>query len=139
MIFAYIFIIGTPAMLIFFIIKKMRRLRYIMQRGVISSALITHVYTQRFSRGSMDVLTLEYTDAAGRRYPAKATVPMGQYRAGERMRISYLAQDPAKYAFDKGQGYWFVLVFCILLLLFMIFASYKINEMVQAGNYHYTG
>jgi len=139
MIFVYIFIIGLPAFLIFFIIKKMMKAKSIQQHGITTDAIITHVHTQRFHKGSMDILTLEYKDAAGRYYPAKATVTVGQYSAGQHMRISYLSQDPARYAFDNGKGYWGVLIFCILLLLFTVFASYKINELVQAGNYHFTG
>lgn len=138
MIFFYIFIIAAPALLIFFIIKKMSKARHIMQHGVVTTALITHVYRQRFHRGKMDVLTLEYTDSRGRQYPAKASVAPDEYKVGDRMRISYLAQNPAKYAFDNGKGYWFLLVFCILLLLFAVFASYKIHEMMQGSNYHFS-
>ncbi len=139
MIFVYMFIIGLPALLIFFIIKKIRSVRNIQKHGIQADALIIHVQTQRLHKGSMDILTLEFSDTAGRRYPAKATVAVGQYQTGQRMPISYLAENPAQYAFDNGKGYLGVLVFCILLLLFTIFASYKINEMVQAGNYQFTG
>lgn len=134
MIFFYIFIIATPALLILLIINKMRKARYIIQHGVITTALITHVYSQRFHRGKMDVLTMEYTDSFGRQYPAKASVAPDEYKAGQRMRISYLANDPRKYAFNNGNGYWFILGFCILLQLFTIFASLKVHEMLQGSH-----
>jgi|GEM_PF-1649248 len=139
MIFAYIFIIGLPAFGIFYIIKKMIKARAVQKNGVKAGAVITHIRTQRFGKGSMDILTLEYSDTAGKRYPAKATVTVGEYRIGEFMALSYLPQDPSTYSFDKGQGYWGILIFFILLFLFSIFATYKIDELVQAGNYHFTG
>ena len=139
MIFVYVFIIGLPGFFIFYIIKKMMKARSVQQNGVTTDAFITNVHTHRFHKGSMDILTLEYTDAAGRRYPAKATVTVGKYRAGQSIPVSYLPRDPGNYSFDKGQGYWGVLIFFILLFLFTIFASYKIDELVKAGNYQFTG
>jgi len=136
MIFVYIFIIGMPAFLILFIIKKMRVAKHIQQSGIATDAFITNVSTRRINKTTLDILTLEYTDTAGRRYPAKATVTVGKYRTGQRMPVKYLRENPARYAFDNGKGYWAVLIFCILLLLFTIFASYKINEMLQSGNYY---
>ena len=139
MIFIYIFIIGIPAVVIFFIIKKILKAKKIKQLGVKTEAIITNVHITRFGKGSMDILTLEYKDAAGRYYPAKATVAVGKYKTGDHMEISYIPQNPTQYAFDDVKGYWGILIFCILLLLFAIFASYKISELVQAGNYHFTG
>jgi len=136
MIFVYIFIIGLPAFLIFLTIKKMRKAKNIQQHGITTDAFILNVTTRRMNKTSMDILTLEYTDTAGRRHPAKATVTAGKYRTGQRMPIKYLRENPTQYAFGDSSGYWFVLIFCILLFGFMIFASYKINEMVQSGNYY---
>ncbi len=139
MIFVYIFIIGMPAFLIFLIVKKMRTVKSIYKSGIATDAFITNVSTRRIGRTTMDILTLEYTDTAGRRHPAQATVNVGKYRSGQRMPIKYLHQNPARYAFDNGKTYWAILIFCILLLLFTIFASYKINEMIQSSNFHFTG
>jgi len=108
----------------------------IYKSGIATDAFITHVSTRRIGKTTMDILTLEYTDTAGRRHPAKATVSVGKYRPGQRMPVKYLHQKPARYAFDNGKGYWAILIFCILLLMFTIFASYKINEMLQSGNYY---
>jgi len=136
MIFVYILIIGLPAFLIFLTIKKMKKANYIKQYGITTDAYILHIVTRSFNKNRMDILTLEYKDTAGRLHPAKASIQVGKYRVGQRIPIKYNPQNPAHYAFDNVSGYWFILIFCILLFLFMIFASYKINEMVQAGNYY---
>jgi hypothetical protein len=108
-----------------------------LKEGIAVDAVIRQVVAQRFNRTSMDMLTLEYPDAAtGHIYPAKATTLPGKYRAGDTMPLWYLSNDPSKYALDNGKGYWGVLIFCILLLAFTIFASIKINEMVRSGNYY---
>lgn len=49
------------------------------------------------------------------------------------MAVVYLPDRPAKYAIDAKNAYWAVLIFCIILFLFAVFAVYKINEMVQSG------
>lgn len=119
--------IGLPAFLIFVTLKKIKKANAIKKYGITTDAFILNIVTRRFNKNSMDILTLEYKDAAGRCHPAKATIQVGKFRVGQRMPIKYLPQNPAQYAFDNISGYWFVLVICILLLLFMIFASYKIN------------
>lgn len=130
MIFVYILITGLPAFLIFIIVKKMKKVNGIKKNGIITDAFITHINTQRMGKTTVDVLTLEYKDAAGRLHPAKATLQVGKYRAGQRIPIKYLPQNPAQYAFDNVSGYWFILIFCILLFLFALFAVYKINEVM---------
>lgn len=139
MIFAYILIIGLPAICIFFIIKKMRKAISIQRDGVATDAVITNVTTQRFGKGSVDILKLEYADTTGRCYPAKATVGVGEYRIGQSLPVKYLPHNPVQYSFDNVKTYWGILIFLILLFLFSIFAVYKIDEMVKAGNYQFTG
>jgi hypothetical protein len=139
MIFVYIIIIGLPALLIFFILKKMKKVNNIKKQGITTDAFITHISTRRMGKTTVDVLTLEYKDAAGRRHPAKATIQVGKYRMGQRIPIKYLPQNSAQYGFDDVSGYWFILIFCILLFLFALFAVYKINEALQGADIHFTG
>lgn len=138
MIFIYILIIGLPAFLIFLVLKKMNKANNIKKHGITTDAFILNIVTQRMGKTTVDVLTLEYKDAAGRLHPAKATIQVGKYRVGQRIPIKFLPQNPAQYAFDDVSGYWFVLIFCILLFLFAIFAVYKINEGLQ-GSFHFAG
>lgn len=85
--------------------------------------------------GSIDKLTLEYKDRRDNRpYYAKATVVTGQKQIGDRMTVIYLPNKPEKYAIDTKGGYWFILVFCIILFVFIIFAVWKIDGMVRKGH-----
>lgn len=139
MILVYILIIGLPAFLIFIILKKMKKAKNINELGITTDAFITNISTRRMGKTTVDILTLEYKDAAGRRHPAKATIQVGKYRVGQRIPIKYLPQNPSHYAFGNVSGYWFILIFCILLLLFTIFAAYKIHEELQGSNFHFAG
>jgi hypothetical protein len=46
----------------------------------------------------------------------------------------YLPEEPSKIVVDGGQGYWPMLIFSILNFMFVLFAVYKIAEMVESGN-----
>ena len=82
----------------------------------------------------MYILTLEYKDRlTNHPYNGRATVRHQKYKLGDTMPVIYLLDNPSKYAVDLKTAYWVVLIFCILLLLFIVFAVYKINEMVQSG------
>lgn len=139
MIFIYILITGLPAFLIFLVVKKMMKADAIKKNGITTDAYILNIETRRMGKTTADVLTLEYKDAAGRRHPARATLQVGKYRAGQRIPIKYLPHNPAQYGFDDVSGYWFILIFCILLFLFTLFAVYKINEALQGADIHFTG
>ena len=126
--------------LVFFTINKIIRARTVKQHGIKTQAVITHITLINFSKGASDNLTLEYNDNTGTRHLAKATTVPGQYKPGDTMALRYLNNKPSHYTIDgMQQGQWVILIFCILLLAFTIFASYKLDEMVQAGNYRFKG
>ena len=53
---------------------------------------------------------------------------------GDTIGVVYLPANPAKYAIaDTRGGFTAMLIFCIILFLFVLFAVYKINGMVQRG------
>jgi hypothetical protein len=136
MIFIYIGMILLAAFPLVLTIVRMRSAANIKKKGTWTDAIITRIRTIRAPKGgSFDMVTLEYKDrATGRPYNGKATTAMGKYRSGDRMPIAYLPANPAKYAIDTKGGYWFVLVFCILLFAFVIFAVWKIDSMVKGRN-----
>lgn len=138
MIFFYIFIIGVPTALVLFFINKIVTIRAIDKHGIKTNALITQVRLLKFSKGSLDSLTLEYADDTGKQHKAKASTAPGQYKQGDTLPLKYLSKKPSRYVIaGMPQGQWFLLIFCVILLAFAIFASYKIDELVQAGNYRF--
>jgi hypothetical protein len=100
-----------------------------------TNGVITHITTIRTGRGgAIDILTLEYKDrVTGKPYNGRATVTPHKYKIGDIIPVVYLQDNPSKYAIDTKKAYWAVLIFCIILFLFVIFAVYKIDEMVQSG------
>jgi hypothetical protein len=135
MIWLYIFLIAIAAFPLALTIRRMRRAAFIKKNGVHVNATVRQIKTMRMNKTTMDLLTLEYKErATGRSYNAKATVLSGKNKIGDSLPVAYLRDQPAKYAMDVTSGYWFVLIFCILLFLFVIFAVYKIDGMVRTGN-----
>jgi hypothetical protein len=134
MLFIYIFMVALAAFALVLTSWRMRRAHLIKKKGIYTDAIVTGIHTFRVRGTAMDILTLEYKErATGRSYNAKATVGHQQYRTGQAMTVAYLPDKPARYAIGHKNVYWPVLIFCIVLFLFVLFAVYKINEAVKAG------
>ena len=135
MIGIYIFLIALTAFPLILTIRRMLVASTIKKNGIHTDGVITHITTIRTGRGgAMDILTLEYKDrATGHPYKGKATVAPNKYQIGDTMAVVYLPEKPSKYAIDTKKAYWAVLIFCIILFLFVLFAVYKIDEMVKSG------
>lgn len=134
MLIIYILLILLAAFPVGLTIWRMRRAAFIKKTGIHTNGTITSIRTVRIKSSLTDMITIEYKDrATGRSYNGKATSQSGKYKRGDLMEVAYLPSNPAKYAITKG-AYTIMLVFCIIIFLFVLFAVYKINEMVQKGN-----
>jgi uncharacterized membrane protein len=136
MIWFYIGIVLLAAFPLVLTIWRMRRHANVKKNGIHVSGRVADIKTMRTSKGgSIDLLTVEYKDrATGRPYYGRATVTMGKYRLGDTIPVAYLSNNPSKYAITLKSGYWIILIFCIILFAFVIFAIYKIDEMTRTGN-----
>ena len=135
MIWIYIGIIALAAFPLLLTIQRMRRTAHIKKKGVHVNAVVREIKTLRTSKSTLDFLILEYKErATGRSYNGKATVAHQQFKIGDSLPVAYLPDKPSKYAMGGKSVYWVVLIFCIVLFLFVLFAVYKINEMVNAGS-----
>jgi hypothetical protein len=135
MIFIYIGLILIAALPGAMVIWRMRKVNNIKKNGIATDAFVTNIITRRFSRSSMDMITLEFRDrATGRTYNSRATTTVGKHKIGDRMTIYYLPNDPSKNSPTGGRTYIPVLIFCIILFLFIVFAVYKIDEEVRVGS-----
>lgn len=134
MIWLYIFLIALAAFPLILTIQRMRRTAHIKKNGVHVNAIVTQIKTLRTGKTTLDLLILEYKErATGRSYNAKATVAHQKHKIGDSLPVAYLREKPSKYAIAKS-AFIPILIFCILLFLFVLFAVYKINEMVKAGS-----
>ncbi len=139
MILIYIFIIGLPAILLFFAVKKIVTIRAIEKKGVATHALIINVSLMRSGRNWWDKLKMEYADSTGTRHAAKATTLRGHYKIGYTMPLKYLYNKPAQYAIDGMQrGQWVLVIVSFFLQVFSIYAAFKIDAMVQYGNFQFS-
>jgi hypothetical protein len=130
----YILLIVLAALPLLLTIWRMQAAATIKKKGIHTSGIITHINTIRTGRGgAIDILTLEYKDrATGRPYNGRATTVSQKYKMGDVMTVIYLPEKPSKYAIDTKKAYWVVLIFCIILFLFVLFAVYKIDGMVKS-------
>jgi hypothetical protein len=136
MILLYILLIVLAAFPLLLTAQRMRRAATIKKNGVHSNAVVKEIRTVRPGKGgAMDILILEYKDrVTGHSYNAKATVAHQKFKIGDNLPIAYLPDKPSKYAVDVKNAFWAVLIFSIVLFLFVLFAVYKINEMVKSGS-----
>ena len=137
MLLLYILLIVLAAFPLCLTIWRMNNSKKIKKHGIYTDAVVKDIRRLRMPKGgSVDILIMEYKDrSSGLPYKAKATVSPMKYKIGETMTVAYLPNQPSKYAIDTKGGYWFILIFCIILFLFVIFAVYKINEMYKSSNY----
>lgn len=135
MIFVYLFIIGIPALLVLLTIKKMVKARRIQQQGIQTTAVVAGIKTMKISKSSFEKIQLRYRDHNGTDHTAHITATPGKYKRSDGFKLWYLRDEPAAYVVaGMQQGQWTGLVFFILLLAFMIFASFKLEEMVHPVN-----
>ena len=136
MFFAYLFIIGIPALLVVFFAKRISQLKAAEKNGMQTHATVTGIYRINSSKGSSDSVTFQYQDTTGQWHAGKISTSVGQYAMGDCIPLKYSPGKPSFYII-KGmqQGQWVLLIFCLLILAFMIFASYKLNEMAESGTY----
>ena len=56
-----------------------------------------------------------------------------KYRIGQTIPVKYLPEKPDKIIVSEKREYWLMLIFSFLLMLFIFFAVYKIDEMLKAN------
>lgn len=135
MVFIYIFMILLGVLPAVITARKMLEAKKILKEGVHTNGTIKHIKTVRIPKGAwIDQLTIEYTDrATGKPYHAKATVTYHKYKYSDTIPIAYLPGQAHKYAIHSKGGNTGMLIFSILLFLFVLFAVYKIRQMLETG------
>lgn len=133
MFFVYILITGVPALLVLVSIRKIVRSRKIQQQGIKTTAVVGSIKSIKINKSTFDKIQLRYRDHNGADHTVNITATAGKYDRSDEFQLWYLPDNPAAYAVaGMQQGQWAGLVFFIVLLAFMIFASVKLHEMVHA-------
>lgn len=136
MILFYILLILLSAFPLGLTIWRMRRDIHIRKTGIHTSGYITSIRTVRLKSSLTDVIYIEYKDrATGQTYTGKTSSKEGKYKRSDKLGVAYLPSNPARYAItETGSGYTAMLIFCLIFFLFVLFAVYKIDEMVRSGH-----
>lgn len=131
MIYLFIAMILLSAFPLALTIWRIRKTAFIKKNGTHINGTVTGIRTIRFKNTHLDMVYFEYQDRlTGRSYPGKLTSGVGKYHSGDRVPMAYLPSKPASYAVDTKGGYTAMLIFTILVFAFVIFAVYKLNQMV---------
>jgi len=135
MIILYILIILIGTIPLWKTIRFIQLEEKIRKEGISTYGTVTHIHTTRYQRGpATDRVHTRYSSILpGQYYEANFVAKHNQYRIGQSIPVKYLPGKTDKIIVSPKRGYWLMLIFSTLLLLFVFFAVYKIDEMVKAG------
>jgi hypothetical protein len=116
-------------------LKRIRRYRLARHRGGNTVATVTHIRTHRYVRGlPYDRLTLVYHNLeTGKSSTGQVSTVHDKYKPGDRVTIAYQTSTGDVIIPDDVAGFYPILGFGIVLLLFVLFAVYKLSEMLETG------
>ncbi len=136
MIFVYITLLLLGALPMAIVLLKRKRYIGILQQGIKTTAAVTEVSTKRYYKGgTYDRILFAYLPPGASQYvEGQINTKVGKHKAGENIEILYMPKQPQQYAIPGSTHHLFALGFAILILLFVIFACFKIREMIQAEN-----
>jgi hypothetical protein len=137
MIYVYIFMIAMGALPMTMFLIRRKKYYHVIKNGTPISAQVTDVRTIHLSRGgTYDRVIFAYLPAGSNQYySGQFAIKVGKYKRGDHLDIFYLPQEPQKNAVPGSKGDTAILIFMIAIFLFVLFACYKINEMV--GDQHF--
>ncbi|WP_298712757.1 DUF3592 domain-containing protein [Chitinophaga sp.] len=137
MYFVLLFMVLFSAVPLAVTIFRWMKLRAIKRRGVKAEGRVIGKFTRAVKWGrAIDKLHIEYRDwAPGQSFRAEAFAPLGKFEVGDTVTVYYLPARPGKIVLAGGLGYGPMLLFFTGLFLFVLFAVYKLDEMIRTGAY----
>ncbi len=134
MLIVYILLIALGALPLWITIRYVLLEEKIRRHGISTSGVITHIHVKSVYRGpTTDRVHVRYDNIIPGHYNETSFVAKhNKYSKGQEVPVKYLPEKPDKIIVAEKREYWVMLFFSVAILLFVIFASYKINEMVNA-------
>ncbi|MFT3677984.1 MAG: DUF3592 domain-containing protein [Chitinophagaceae bacterium] len=135
MIALYVLIVAIGAIPLWKTIRFIQLEEKIRKEGISTSGVVTHIHTTCYQRGpATDRVHTRYSSILpGQYYEASFVAKHNKFRIGQSIPVKYLPGKTDKIVVSPKRGYWVMLIFSVVLLLFVFFAVYKIEEMVKAG------
>jgi hypothetical protein len=114
-------------------IYKVRLVRRILKKGLPVKASVYKIVRHVIKNTHVDIVHYSFIAWNGIQHTGKLTSGVDKYRVRDTVEIYYLPANPRH---NTVKGAWvspIILIFLLLLTAFVLFAVYKINEMVQTG------
>ena len=105
----------------------------IRKSGISTTGIVTAIHTTRNYKGpTTDRVHTRYnSNISGQYHEANFVTAHKKYRVGQSVPVKYLPEKPGKIVVAEKRGYWPMLIFSMLLFVFIVFAGYKIYEMLK--------
>jgi len=115
------------------ILYKKNRVKKILTVGLPAKAIVYDVIT--ISRSAAEIVCYRFNaQNSAQQYTGTLTTKHGLYKPGDMLDIYYLPGNPRRNTMNGAWGSPIILGFGILLAAFILFAVYKLYEMVKTGS-----
>lgn len=112
------------------VVYKARWAKKVITTG--ASIQATVYYKRRIYKNRVETVYYSFqTNLRAQPYTGLLTTKIGQYRIGDTLTVYYLPQYPDQ---NTVKGTWKatgMIIFCAAIAAFVLFAAYKLNEMVN--------
>jgi hypothetical protein len=101
--------------------------------GISTTGIVSDIQTKKFHKGPTTCrIYIRYNSIiAGQYQEASFVTSPHKYKRGQSISLKYLPEYPDKIIVAAKRGYWSMLVFSILIALFVVFAMFKIDGMLN--------
>lgn len=114
------------------ILYKKRRVKKILSTGLHAKAIVYDV--RRYSRSAAEnVLYWFHAQNSAQQYTGSLNIKAGVYKTGDTIDVYYLPDNPRRNTVNGAWGSPVIVGFGIVLAGFILFAVYKMYQMVQTG------
>jgi hypothetical protein len=114
------------------ILYKKNRVKKILTTGEVAEATIYEIRT--VLQAPRDIVYYSFnTPRSDQPYTGRLTTGIGEYKKGDVLDIYYLPGNPRRNTIKGAWGSYGMVVFGIVIALAVLFAVYKLNEMIQNG------
>lgn len=115
------------------ILYKKHRIKKILTVGLPTEAIVYEVIS--IPKSASDIVHYRfYAQSNEKQYTGTLTTKYGLYKTGDMLKIYYLPNNPQRNTMNGVWGSPIILGFGIVEAAFILFAVYKLYEMLQTGN-----
>jgi hypothetical protein len=115
------------------ILYKKNRVKKILTVGLPAKATVYDV--TRLPQSAAEIVHYKFNaQNSSQQFTGSLTIKQGQYKIGDMLDIYYMPNNPRRNSMNGAWGSPIILGFGIVLAAFILFAVYKLYEMVKTGS-----